>query len=1111
MTTEGFDVRIGMRKGLLLLLLCAAILPLPMYGQTTAEITGRIADASKAVAAGATVTAVNIDKHTTRATTSNEQGYYTFNSLDPGNYQVSVQLTGFKTVTREGIKLDVNQNLRLDFELQVGQLNEKVEVVGEVAALETNTAQLGTVVTAEKIADLPLNARNFSQMLTLTPGASPISVAQNAGGGQTTQRIGVLDFPAVNGQTNRSNSFTLDGIFNNGPFTGTYTIAPNLDALDEFKVQSHSDLAEFGGVTGGIVNIATKSGTNQLHGSLYEYMRNDALDTRGFFTAAKPELRQNQFGGTVGGPVWKNKTFFFFSYEGFRQVTGSSQLGTIPTPAQIGGNFSGIAQALFDPYSTRTNPQNANQFLRDPFPNNQIPKSELSPSMEAFSAAIIPAPVNTGFAGFNSLNTDRQNFPADNYSIRLDHYLSTRDWIWARYNWSEGDQALALQLPGTVDVTKIPAKNLGAGYIHNFGPNTVFTALFGLSTTTYFDAPTFTNQNLIANGFFKGFPADPRTFVPGVSVPGFFSLSMRNRKLGPQLGRQYHADLSHSTGKHNFKFGGETVRQPWNNAQITDLLTFSNRPTADLNNLGTTGSALASYMMGLMDQTQLNIADFGLTSTYWDFYVQDSWKVTTKLTVNFGFRLDVNLAPTFYKDFPSTWDFNTGQFLVGAKQPPPCSQTGDVAPCLSDPSNPYLAQHVVFTGSTKLRANEVLPGPRLGLAYQVDTKTVARASYGIFYDLMSGVNQQAQNGNINNAGWPGFKGATPNSNATVVTATADLPFGAGNVFLPAATPAAVTANFYDPRFRDPYSQQWNVEIQRQLPRNISLTVGYVGSHTLRLSVSGDYNTSLFPGPGTPSARAPFPYAPVTIWDRSVGQSKYNALQTKVERRFAGGLSFLVAYTWSKAMDVASSGQFEESVSNQDTYNPNLSRSVSSFDVPQMFSFAAVYSLPFGHGKQWANHGLGARVLGNWQVNGILQTRSGQPFTPVTNLDIANVGALDASSRDRPNLVGNPHLSNPSASAWFNKAAFAAPAQYTYGNAGRNILRSQALNDVDFSLFREDRITERLKLQFRAELFNVLNHPTFDVPQTTTTSPVFAAESATVSNARQVQLALKLLF
>jgi len=346
-------------------------------------------------------------------------------------------------------------------------------------------------------------------------------------------------------------------------------------------------------------------------------------------------------------------------------------------------------------------------------PNNQVPAARLSPSIKAFAAAIIPPPVSTGFAAFNSINTDSQKFPANNYSVRADHYISTRDWIWFRYNWSEGNQAQALALPRTVNVTRIPAKNLGAGYTHTFGPDTVLNALFGFSSTTYNDAPTFTSEKLIEQGFFKGFPVDSRTLVPGVSIPGFFSLSMRNRKLGPQRGWQGRADVSHTAGRHRLKVGGEIVRQPWSNAQIT--LSFSPRPTADLNNLGGTGYALASFVMGLMDQSQLVLSDITLESQLFNFYAQDSWKATDRLTVNYGVRWDMARPPSYSKGFPTTWDFNTGKFLVGSAQPPACSQSGNQPPCLPDPNNAYVKQWVVFTGKGKIRSDEMrLAGPHLG-------------------------------------------------------------------------------------------------------------------------------------------------------------------------------------------------------------------------------------------------------------------------------------------------------------------------------------------------------------------------------------------------------------
>jgi len=303
-----------------------------------------------------------------------------------------------------------------------------------------------------------------------------------------------------------------------------------------------------------------------------------------------------------------------------------------------------------------------------------------------------------------------------------------------------------------------------------------------------------------------------------------------------------------------------------------------------------------------------------------------------------------------------------------------------------------------------------------------------------------------------------------------------------------------------------------VEVQKELPGSAQLTVGYVGSHSVRLAVGGDYNTALTPGPGPTQPRALWPNDPVSLWDRSVGQSKYNALQAKFEKRFSSGFSSLLAYTWSKSIDVATSGQFNtENLSLQNPYDPNESRSVSCFDIPQYFTIAAIYELPFGHGKRWVRDGIVSRIVGSWRINSIVQLRSGQPFTLFTNVDIANTGAIAGSSQDRPDLVGNPYIDRPSPTLWFNKSAYAVPKPYTFGTSGRNQLRSGSYRNVDFSLFREDAITERVRMQIRAEAFNVLNHPSFGIPQTLITSPSFGQVSGTVSTARQIQLGLKLTF
>ena len=490
-------------KSLLMSVVLLTTLASVSYGQSTAEINGRVTDTTGAVIPAVQIVVTNVDRETERQTTSSDVGYYTFTRLEPGNYAISVESEGFKSISQPGIVLEVNQSARIDFILEVGAVTETIEVVAASPVLETNTAQLGTVVAKRQISDLPLNGRNFSQLLALTPGASPVSVSQNRGG-QQAQSIGIQTYPAINGQSNRSNHFTLDGVFNSGHFTGTYHVAPSIDALDQFKVQSHSDQAEFGGVTGGVINVATKSGTNEFHGSAFWFLRNDALDARGFFTAGKPSLRQNQFGATVGGPIKKNGTFFFFSYDGYRQNNESSSLTLVPTPEQLSGDFSSLDRTIYDPFSTRLDPQDSNRFLRDPFQGNQIPRSMLSPSIQAWSEAIIPAPNATGFAGTNLRNSEPQTFPADNYSIRGDHQFSASDQVFVRYTWGEQTKSRAQRLPGTRLETVLPPKNFGARYTHIFGPNTLVSGLFGFSTVTTNDIRILSDQALIDQGFFTG-------------------------------------------------------------------------------------------------------------------------------------------------------------------------------------------------------------------------------------------------------------------------------------------------------------------------------------------------------------------------------------------------------------------------------------------------------------------------------------------------------------------------------------------------------------------------------------------------------------------------------
>lgn len=1071
-----------------------------------AELNGTVTDQAGALVAGAQILVVNLETQVPRTVESNASGVFVAANLNPGRYQVRVKKEGFQESVVSDVTLDVNQRATLNFKLSLGSVSDSVQVSAEAAALEASGAQLGTVITQEKITDLPLNGRNFTQLLTLTPGATPVSVGQNSGGGQV-QRVGTIVFPAINGQSNRSNSFTLDGVYNNAPWMGTYALAPNVDALTQFKVQSHSDQAEFGGVSGGVVNILTRGGTNQFHGGVYEFLRNDALDARGFFTAAKPVLRQNQFGANLGGPVLRDRTFFFFSYEGYRQKNTASALTVVPTAAQLGGDFSGSSRAIYNPYSTRTDPANASKYLRDPFPANRIPSSMLNSSIQQWAQAILPAPINTGNAAYNSRNTEPQEFPADQYSLRVDHNLSSSDFFWARYSWGVQDVTSAQVIPGIRNTIERPAKNAGLGYTHLFGPNTLLTGLFGYSGLTENSVPFLSSRNMFDEGLFQGFPARTGLTAPAIAVPSMWGgMTSRVDFLGPQEGYQMRGDLSMIRGRHNLKFGGEVVRQLFADDTYDGNFSFNSIQTADLNAPGTTGVDLASFVLGLHDTWEYRNRAYRYESQLWSLYVQDSWKVTSALTVNFGLRWDLLRNPAFSLNYPSTWDFSTGQFIVGSAAPPACSAT-QVAPCLPDPNSAYLSQYVRFTGSSKMRPDDYkMFGPRLGIAYMIRPTWVVRAGAGLFYDLQAGVMQQAQNAS---GAWPStnlIRGV--NQNRSTVQATINDPFNGGDPRVPTATPENATAYFFDPNFRNPRSLQWNLEMQKDLRGVVNLSVGYVGSHNVFSPVSGNYNTALTPGPGAVRARALWPNAPVTNYDRSIGRSGYHGLQVKAEQRFARGLSYLLSYTWSKSMDLASSGQFGvESQSLQNPYDVNADRSVSGYDIPHNFTAALVYQLPFGPGQRWVSQGLASRIAGSWQMNTILGLRSGQPYSLAMGVDVANIGA----NTTRPDLVGDAKLDNPTPEMWFNKKAYASPATYTFGTSGRNQLRTDGLENLDLSFFREDRLTERVHTQLRVEMFNMLNHPTFGIPNTTFTSAQFGRVNSTISTARQIQLGLKVMF
>jgi len=1132
-------------------LVLIVVIPHSASGQATATLNGVVRDSSGAAISKATVTLHNAETGTERESLTNDSGLYVFVSVPPGEYLLKVAKDGFATAT-QGLHVLVNQASTQDFTLRVGSTQQSVTVQASAVNLETANATLGTVIESKQVMDLPLNGRNFTQLLALTPGVSPVSVAQNSGGAQAAP-VGSFVFPAVSGQSNRSNYFLLDGIDDTDQVFTTYAIAPILDDIQEFKVQSHSDEAQFGGVLGGIVNVVSKSGTNQFHGTAWEFFRNTVLDAKNPLEGVASKLEQNQFGANFGGPVilpfynGRNKTFFFGSYEGFRRAqpsTGSSvsiagqpsgAFYNVPTAAELAGNFSALLQGsnpvqLYNPFTTRPDPAKPGSFIRDPFPNNDI-SSVLNAGAVSLAQAVFPAPkpVVNGFNGYDI----RSNLtPQNQYSFRVDENINPSNSLFFRYSNSDQSRIGTGGIEGETATGETFGKQYVLSYYHQFNPSTILDAQFGHVDLTNnvgnsydkLNPTTVVNAAGLAPGYACGFAgAGSSCSIPGLSIPAYANSGATN-KGGTKLTDiyQWRANLTKVLRKHSFTSGFDFERNSFFVHGGGPAETFGAAQTANSEAPTGSGDAMAAFLIGTAASASRRDTVAPVTGQRsWGFYFMDKWKVTDRLTVNVGLRYDLMLWPGYGSGTsdPTSQvgniDFNNGTYVIQTNSPD-CASAGK-APCVPG----GLPQpNVVVSRNDRLYSNtHDNIQPRVGMAYSLNDKTVVRASFGMFNDLWAGVMQTVQG---IGGDWPSVAQIlTPALNTSNEVATVnwqDPLAGLGSAGLPAPTPFGQVEWYRDPKAKDPYSEQWNFGVERQLGPNTVMTANYVGSQSHRLTVGGLYNVALTPGPGTPAevaARQPYPYISPTFYDRSIGNSSYNAFQFSTNHRSSSGLTYLVAYTWSKSMDVGCSGFFGiESCSVQNPYNIKGDRSVSGFDLTHVLSASATAPLPFGKGRRFANsNGFVNYLIGNWQLNGILTLTSGLPYNVFISSDIPNVGNFAPwSGNVRANQIGDPNAINRSTKEWFNTAAFGPPAPFTFGDAGRNSLRADWFKNLDLSLFRDFPIGERRSLQFRAEAFNTTNTPTWGIPVTDLNNPAqLGSITSTRSTERQLQVSLKLYF
>jgi outer membrane receptor protein involved in Fe transport len=1124
------------------LILAAGLLAGSAHAQlSTASVTGIVRDPTGGVVAQARVVLRNPGTAVERSTVTNTAGNYVFLAVNPGRYTLETSAPGFKSSAVSEFTLAVNQTATIDVVLEIGALEQTVSVEASAAEIESATAELGAVVAEKQVVDLPLNGRNFTQLLSLSAGVAPVSVSQNATGpfGVAKTEGSQFVFPAINGQTNRSNFFMLDGIDNQG-MVSTYVVPPIIDAIQEFKVNSHNDQAEFGSSTGGIVNVVTKSGTNSLHGTAWEYVRNDAFDARNTFQQSVTPFKQNQFGFSLGGPAYipklyngKNKTFFYGAFQQFLYRRPANSFFRVPTEANYNGDLSDIPTQIYNPFTTREDPNHPGSFIRDPFPGNRIPANLIDQGLVAFGRATLPAAGPKLNGENNAIDPTPLHQDQREYQFRVDQNIGQNDSIWFRFSNIDNDTTSSGGRPGLLSTKSNPGRNWAISYVRTFSPSLILQAQYGHVTSSEFSPTIFTNlpaDVLAAVNFSPAFAGNfigGLTVVPAVNVDNFFS-GGESQGSNPIVANthQFKANVTKITGTHTLKWGGNYSSMGQEAFNRSSDVTFSAQQTGNPSNSAEPGSSLASFLLNVPDHAgRRNVHETVRPGGVMSFFFQDSWKATSKLTVNLGLRYDRTFQPPYGR--PETVgqnggietgsiDFNDGTYVV-QQLPPPCSERGH-APCI--PGDGTLPEHVRVDPRGKIYHDTTTNwGPRVGLAYRLGQNTAIRSGFGIVYDNWAAVTQTAQN---YEGAWPDIGQQlannlnVPKPGQVLPNVRGQDPFATGGSLLPPLTPFEQVQWFMDPYAKNPYSLQWNFGIEHQLTTATTLSLNYVGSGSRRMDVGGYYNVALTPGPGDPRQRALYPYIGPTYYDRSIGKADYNAFQFQMNKRFSKGLAYQVAYTWSKSLDYGASGWYGvEGQSVSDPYHLNRDRGPSGFDLTHVLSVNTLYELPVGKGKMLQlNNRVLDYVFGNWQVNSIFLARSGQPYQVYVSGDVANTGNVGWTQYERANLVGgvSPYVDNATRDDGLNRAAFAIPERYTFGNLGRDRLRTLPFWNLDFSVFRQFPILEGRRLEFRAEAFNVVNHPILGQPQNDMADTAnFGKILSTANTPRTLQLGAKIIF
>jgi hypothetical protein len=1089
------------------------------FAQIAANLRGRVLDPSGAAVPNAHVDLTESAKNVHQSTTTSSTGDYLFPNLNPGSYAVAVTAPGFEKLNHTGITVAVGQTVSADLSLSLGGDQQTVTIDSDFPVMQIRTSDIQTNISAPIIAAMPLNTRNFIQLSTLAPGVE--------------LPPGTL-LPRINGGRPRTNEYLYDGISALQPEPGQVAFFPILDDIQEFTVEANNVPAEFGRFNGGVVNVATRSGSNTVHGSLFEYFRNENLNSRNYFSAAparKPEYRRNLYGATLGAPILHDKLFFFGDYQGVKQLIGVTRISTIPTLNERQGIFTGISK-IFDPTTTQTA---AGKFVRQEFPNDTI-NIPFDSAAKALLARF-PTPTSSALAN-NYTRTANDSDHQNQFDIRIDGTYRTHDRAFGRYTYYKEVELPVAPLPDGGGL--ITGAVLGTGGVVGLstvlGQQAVFNETHTFSTRLLnIFALGYTRRGNSVTGPTLGTTASSALGIPGIPTNAAFNNALPLftltgiQQLGPSASTfaQFQTAVWQMVDTVNLTRGGHAIKAGldfrWYQLNTvsppnpTGSFAFT---TTGTNQQGVTnsGNSIASFLLGQVDTFAIDLQESKIRprDMIEEYFVQDDWKVSQRLTLNIGTRW--TLA------FPSTEKTNQGAVFNLATQ-----------------QLDYLGQNGNSRSARELHYDNV--APRIGLSFLVTPKTVIRSGFGIVFIDQSGITTP-----FTTPQFPFIQNVQQKTQDSV-NAAFKLSGGPSVAPIPFTPDAGLGQSVYTAKKTagSGYVQQWNLAVQRAITNNMSAEIAYVGSHIVHVGIPdsnlnqlttdqlaqgsslltqvanpyfGQIPISSSLGAKTISQAQllkPYPrFLNVATYRNNSGTTNYNAIQGKVEQRFSHGISLLFAYTHSKLIDDASavfsttvlSSPNSNSLIAADTFRPYLERDSSNGDMPNVTSFSGIYDLPAGRGHNFASTGIANALLGGWSLNAILSLQSGMP---VTVTQATNNNSFAGFALQRPNIVGNPSLpsSQRTPAHYFNTAAFTTAPQFVIGTASRNPVSGPAYRDLDMALVKHMKLPLETDMEFRAEMFDITNTPAFSLPNGSFGSAAFGSITSTTTDPRVMQFALRL--